>query len=115
MKLDAGDPIMFARVNGGGSSVLRVIDGLRLLPPITVQAMFVRDRNNTIDNSTESAVDQWLIALGKIRAERVHVYTIDRLPALPSLAPVPRSRLREIAEHVRATGVPAQVFAPSRP
>jgi wyosine [tRNA(Phe)-imidazoG37] synthetase (radical SAM superfamily) len=114
MKLDAGDPLMFARVNGGGTSVLRVIDGLCLLSPITVQAMFVRDRNGEIDNSTEGAVTEWLAALEKIRVQRVHVYTLDRPPALTSLAPVSRRRLREIAEHVRAMGVPADVFTPAR-
>jgi wyosine [tRNA(Phe)-imidazoG37] synthetase (radical SAM superfamily) len=110
MKLDAGDPLMFARVNGGGSSVLRIIDGLRLVGPITVQAMFVRDRKGPVDNSTEGAVAEWLSALERVYAERVHVYTLDRAPALASLAPVPRRRLREIAEHVRRLGIATDVF-----
>jgi wyosine [tRNA(Phe)-imidazoG37] synthetase (radical SAM superfamily) len=94
MKLDAGDPLMFARINGGGTSVLRVIDALQMLPSITLQSMFVRDRNGAIDNSTEGAVAEWLAALETLRVERVHIYTIDRAPALESLAPVPGRRLR---------------------
>lgn len=78
MKLDAGDPRMFARLNGGKTSIRCVIDGLRALSPITVQAMFGRDRNHEVDNSTEAAVDHWLWALETTRAERVHVYTHTR-------------------------------------
>jgi wyosine [tRNA(Phe)-imidazoG37] synthetase (radical SAM superfamily) len=114
MKLDAGDPVTFARVNGGRTSIRHVIDGLHTLSPITVQAMFVRDRNSAVDNSTPAAVDHWLWALETARAERVHVYTIDRRPALDSLAPVPETRLREIAGHVRRMGIPVEVFAARR-
>jgi hypothetical protein len=41
----------------------------------------------------------------------VHVYTIARPPALGHLQRVPARRLREIAERVRAAGIPADVFA----
>src|SRR4051812_8270828 len=115
MKLDAGDPVTFARLNGGRASIRHVIDGLHTVSPMTVQALFVRDRNGAIDNSTPAAVEHWLWALETARAERVHVYTIDRRPALHSLAPVPERRLREIAGHVRRMGIPAEVFAARRP
>jgi len=114
MKLDAGDPITYARINGAGgpaASVEQIIDGLRALPSITIQAMFVSDANGEIDNSTDGAVEDWLRALECVRAERVHIYTLDRPPALSSLRPVPALRLREIAGHVRAAGMIAEVFA----
>ncbi len=115
MKLDAGDPITYARINGAGVSITRIIDALQALPPITIQAMFVADPTGDVDNSLEGAVTEWLAALETIRATRVHIYTLDRPPALASLRPVPRRRLREIAERVRAAGIPADVFsAPSR-
>jgi wyosine [tRNA(Phe)-imidazoG37] synthetase (radical SAM superfamily) len=114
MKLDAGDPIMFARLNGGRTPIRDVIDGLRTLSPITVQAMFVRDRNHMIVNSTTVAVDHWLWALEAARADRVHIFTLDRPPALEWLEPVPPRRLREIAEQVRAIGIPAEAFVASR-
>ena len=53
MKLDAGDAITFADVNGGGRHLSDIIDGLRLLRPITIQAMFVRDSQRRVDNSGE--------------------------------------------------------------
>ena len=113
MKLDAGDPITYARVNGPGPSVTQIVDTLAALPPIVVQSMFVTEERHEIDNSTEGAVAEWLAALERVRAVRVHIYTIDRAPALASLQPVGRRRLREIAEHVRAAGIPADVFAGS--
>ena len=113
MKLDAGDPITYASVNaagGTGLSLTKVVDGLKQLPNIVVQSMFVTEETHQIDNSTEGAVHEWLQALEKVRAAGVHIYTIDRSPALSSLKPVPRRRLREIAERVRSAGIPAEVF-----
>ncbi len=114
MKLDAGDSATFAALNGGGRHLSDILDALRILSPIVVQAMFVGDTRGAVDNSTAAPVRAWLDALETIRAARVQVYTIDRSPALASLQPVPAQRLREIAEHVRAIGIHADVFAPRR-
>jgi wyosine [tRNA(Phe)-imidazoG37] synthetase (radical SAM superfamily) len=114
MKLDAGDSITYARINGAGGPIARIIGALRALAPVTVQAMFVTDRAGEIDNTTERAIDAWVEALEQVRADRVHIYTLDRAPALSSLRRVPARRLREIAEHARAAGIPARVFASSQ-
>jgi wyosine [tRNA(Phe)-imidazoG37] synthetase (radical SAM superfamily) len=115
MKLDAGDPITYAQINGAACSMPKIVDALRALPPVTVQSMFISDPTGKVDNTGEGTVSEWLMALEEIRAARVHIYTIDRPPALASLRPVPRRRLREIAEHVRAAGIPADIFStPSR-
>jgi wyosine [tRNA(Phe)-imidazoG37] synthetase (radical SAM superfamily) len=110
MKLDAGDPITYARINGLGSSVAHVVDALAALPAITVQAIFVTEETGEIDNSTDSAIEQWLGALERVHAVGAHLYTLQRTPALGSLRKVPRRRLREIAERVRALQIPAHVF-----
>jgi len=111
MKLDAGDPITYARINGLGSSIGRVVDALAALPSIIVQSMFVtQNGGGEIDNSSDGAVDDWLKALERVRAVGVHIYTLDRSPALPSLNKVPRRRLREIAERVRTMQIAAAVF-----
>jgi wyosine [tRNA(Phe)-imidazoG37] synthetase (radical SAM superfamily) len=112
MKLDAADSTTFATVNGGGRHVSDIVDALRRLPPIVIQAMFVHDPRGRVDNSGAAAVQEWLRAIETIRAKGVHVYTIDRSPALRSLEPVPPRRLREIGEQVRAMGIPAEVFVP---
>lgn len=110
MKLDAGDSATFAAVNGGGRHLSDVVEALRRLSPIVIQAMFVRDRRGGVDNCGDAAVAAWLRALETIRATRVQVYTLDRAPAMPSLQPVAPRRLREIAERVRASGMAADVF-----
>ncbi len=109
MKLDAGDPMTYVRINGRGSFGA-VVDALRDLPRIIVQAMFVRDDRGDVDNTTEHAVAAWIDAVDAIQPSSVHVYTIDRPPALSQLQRVPARRLREIAERVRAAGIPAHVF-----
>jgi wyosine [tRNA(Phe)-imidazoG37] synthetase (radical SAM superfamily) len=111
MKLDAGDPITYAHVNGLGTSIGTIVDALRDLPRVVVQAMFVSDGKGRVDNTTEGAITEWLGALDAIQPSRVQVYTIDRPPALQGLRAVPMRRLREIAERVRAREIPADVFS----
>lgn len=110
MKLDAGDPITYARINGIGSSLVEVIDALSTLESMVVQSIFVTEENGAIDNSTDGAVADWLSAVERVHATGVHIYTLQRDPALGTLRKVPRRRLREIAERVRALRIPAQVF-----
>jgi wyosine [tRNA(Phe)-imidazoG37] synthetase (radical SAM superfamily) len=114
MKLDAGDPFTFARLNGSAFPMSSVIDGLRALPPSIIQAMFVTDERGDTDNTSEAVVSQWLDAVEAVRAAGVHIYTIDRAPALAILRPVTGTRLREIAEQVRHAGIPAEVFTAGR-
>ena len=113
MKLDAGDPITYAHVNGLGNSIVTIVEALRDLPRITVQAMFVTDGKGRVDNTTEGAVNEWLGAIDVVQPSRVQVYTLDRPPALEGLRPVPMRRLREIAERVRLKEIPTDVFAPA--
>jgi wyosine [tRNA(Phe)-imidazoG37] synthetase (radical SAM superfamily) len=114
MKLDAGDPLTYARINGIGVSVAAIVDALRRLPSIVVQSMFVADAAGEIDNARPEAVAPWLRALELVQPLAVHVYTLDRAPARQTLRAVSYRRLREIAEEVRAAGIKAVVFAGSR-
>lgn len=111
MKLDAGDPITYARINGPGPSVAAIVDALRDLSSVMVQSMFVSDGAGRVDNTTDEAVAGWLEALERVAPVRVHIYTINRQPALEHLRPAPAPRLLEIAEQVRAAGLLADVFA----
>jgi wyosine [tRNA(Phe)-imidazoG37] synthetase (radical SAM superfamily) len=115
MKLDAGDPFTFTCVNayrGSGLSLRHLIDALGALPSIVIQAMFVRDPGGHADNTTAVAVAAWLAAVERISPARVHLYTMNRPPALPALKAVTGRRLGEIAEQVRLAGIHADVFAP---
>lgn len=110
MKLDGGDPITLRHLNGTRVPIDTIVDALIDLGPITVQSMFVSDVAGRIENIGEGAVNEWLAAIERIRPIGVQVYTLGRTPALPSLQPAPIRRLREIAERVRAAGIPAAVF-----
>lgn len=110
MKLDAGDPMTYARINGRGSFGA-IVEALRDLGQVIVQAMFVKDACGDVDNTTEHAVGAWIDTLDAIQPARVQVYTIARPPAQSTLSRVPARRLREIAERVRALGIPADVYA----
>lgn len=110
MKLDAGDPVTLRRMNASPVTFARIVEGLRTLPAIVIQAMFVCDPLGRIDNSGDAAVDAWLQALSRIRPAAVHIYTVDRAPACFLLRRVPDPRLLEVAERVQKIGIPAQAF-----
>jgi wyosine [tRNA(Phe)-imidazoG37] synthetase (radical SAM superfamily) len=110
MKLDGGDPFTLRTINGSRVPVDTIVDGLLALGPLTVQSMFVADAAGRTENVGDGAVGEWLTAVERVRPIAVHIYTLGRGPARASLRPAPARRLREIAEQVRAAGIPAQVF-----
>jgi wyosine [tRNA(Phe)-imidazoG37] synthetase (radical SAM superfamily) len=110
MKLDAGDATLLRRVNAATIPFDQIVDGLRRLPGVVIQTMFVRDRLSRIDNTGDLAVFAWIATLGMIRPVAVHVYTIDRAPAWPYLQPVPGARLEEITRRACAAGLAAEAF-----
>jgi len=73
--------------------------------------MFVSDSGGRVDNVGEGAVTEWLAAVERVRPTAVHIYTLSKRAARSSLRPAAARRLREIAEHVRAAGIPARVFS----
>jgi len=119
MKLDAGDTPTLRSVNGSPLSIEQLVAGLKKVPDIVIQAMFVKDRTGRVDNTGDLTVINWVGALDRIRPNSVQIYTIDRTPAFPYLQPVPAARLREIVQRVRLAGFPCDVYgipdAPAEP
>jgi wyosine [tRNA(Phe)-imidazoG37] synthetase (radical SAM superfamily) len=113
MKLDAGDATLMRRVNGATLPFDTVVKGLRALPHVVIQTMFVRDRLGRIDNEGDLAVANWINTVRSIRPRAVHIYTIDREPAWPYLQPVAAARLLEIARRAQAAGLDAEAFVPT--
>ena len=110
LKLDAGDPETFELVNkpAPGVTFERVVEGLRLLPEMTLQSMFV---NGSIDNTRPEQIDNWIATVAEVAPTEVQVYSLARRPADRTLRPVPPERLQEIAARVQeATGIPSSVF-----
>ena len=111
MKLDAGDTDTLRRLNGSPVTIEQVIAGLKGLPDIFIQSMFVTDRQGRLDNTGQETVSHWLAAVVELKPRAVHIYTIDRQPAFPFLRAVPLDRLETIARRVRDAGLPALTFA----
>jgi wyosine [tRNA(Phe)-imidazoG37] synthetase (radical SAM superfamily) len=110
MKLDAGDATTFRLMNAAMVPLSRVVADLRAVGRLTLQSMFVRDREQTVDNTTPRAVAAWLEAVDRIRPESVDVYTLARTPARATLVAAPRDVLERIAERVLDLGIPARVY-----
>ncbi len=110
MKLDAGDAATLRKINGTPVPFDQIIDGLCKLKDIVVQGMFIKDRSGRLDNTSDLAVINWVVALQRIKPRAVHVYTLDRAPAFPYLQAVPAARLKEIVQRVRLAGLTCEVF-----
>lgn len=110
MKLDAGDETTLRRINGFWGPLDALITNLASLDRIVIQTMFVEDREGRFVNTSDSCVNAWIAALTVIRPATVHVYTVDRLPAMPTILQVERAKLDRIAEKVRAAGIAARSF-----
>ena len=110
MKLDAGDTATLRSVNGSPLTIEQLVAGLKKVPDIVIQSMFVKDRTGRVDNTGDLTVINWVGGLDRIRPKAVQVYTIDRTPAFPYLQPVPAARLREIVQRVRLAGFPCELY-----
>ena len=110
MKLDAGDATTLRQMNACPVSIGRLIADLRDLGAIVLQSMFVKDPQGGANNTTPGAVSAWLDAVREIGPDAVHVYSLDRSPAMRSLQKVGREELDAIAAKVAAIGIRIEVF-----
>lgn len=88
MKLDPG-PV--EHVNGTRYSAGALADAYRALKPYTVQAMVTQGAG--WDGSSDAALAAWLPLLARAEPDAVHLYSLDRPPADPTLRRVARERL----------------------
>jgi wyosine [tRNA(Phe)-imidazoG37] synthetase (radical SAM superfamily) len=96
MKLDPG-PVRL--VNGVAYDRSRLVDDLRGLVDVTVQALVVEGPGYS--GASEPAVAEWLNALARLQPKAVQVYSIARPPADARVKPVGRARLEAIAARAR--------------
>jgi wyosine [tRNA(Phe)-imidazoG37] synthetase (radical SAM superfamily) len=96
MKLDPGPTRL---VNGVAYDRNRLIEDLRALVDVTVQALVVEGPD--FSGASEPAVAEWLIALARLQPKAVQVYSIARPPADARVKPVARAQLEAIAARAR--------------
>ncbi len=114
-KLDAGTEAMFRRVDRpfGGLTLARIVDDICAFDaPKMLQSMFFRGQSAgaPIDSAAPEEVEAWLRHVARIRPTEVHLYSLDRTAAEPTLEKVSPGELEAIAERVRALGIPALAF-----
>ncbi|HWO89103.1 MAG TPA: hypothetical protein VNL98_08125 [Gemmatimonadales bacterium] len=106
MKLDPG-PV--AIVNALGYDRARLIEAYRGLRDVVIQAMVVE--GDGWSGASDESIAEWLEAVAAIAPIEVHIYSLDRPPADPSVKAVARERLEEIAARARrAVECPVGVF-----
>jgi wyosine [tRNA(Phe)-imidazoG37] synthetase (radical SAM superfamily) len=110
LKLDTADSEIFKRLNGAPAGMPRLFETLRALPHVTIQALFTRDAQGRVDNTTPDAVERWIGALKAIAPEAVHLYSVDRDPAWSALEKISYEELNAIADRARAAGLHASVY-----
>lgn len=76
LKLDAGDPLTFEKINRPlhGLGLDDIITGLKDVPDLIIQSLFV---GGVVNNSNPRALHTWQAALADIRPEKVQLYSCD--------------------------------------
>ena len=111
MKFDAADEATWKRINDpfGRIDFQAMLDGLKTLPNVVLQSMFIR---GSVENINEAHLGHWIEKVGWLKPQAVQVYTIDRPTAADGIQKVSRQQLQRIADRLTAsTGIPTEVFA----
>ena len=115
MKLDVGNLRTLRKINQPCRAVdyEAILDGLKSLENVTLQAMFV---DGAISNIGDQEVDEWIGRIGEIRPMKVQIYSLHRPSAASSLQEVPAEKLKEIAARTEeTTGVSIEVIIAKHP
>ncbi len=111
MKLDAGDAEMYRQINPGFANpdIKRVIENLKKLPEIIIQSLFI---TAPVNNLAQPHLTHWLDAIAEIRPKGIHLYTVARSTADPSICGATSSELESVAGCVlEKTGIQATVIS----
>jgi len=109
MKLDAGTEACFRRYSGalGGLTLEAVVEGLRLLPEVTLQTLFTSGPAGNLDLAE---VEAWLEQVVRIGPRAVQLYTLDRQAPCEELVPATSGQLEEVRLRLAVRGVAAELF-----
>lgn len=110
VKLDAGDDELLQLIDQpigkfGISQLLRNLEETD--HPVTIQSMFLRGtkEEHRFDNTSDTALKNWLGLLKQIKPELVMIYSIARDTPLESLEQISRDELELISKKVEAIGI----------
>ncbi|MEI8345117.1 MAG: hypothetical protein WCG06_03490 [Candidatus Omnitrophota bacterium] len=110
MKLDAGGPRVFDRINQPSRPDLwpKILDGLHELKSCVLQSLFVR---GAADNTAPADLDEWITQVCLIQPAAVQVYSIQRPTKDQGILPVAKKKLESIAKQLTdRTGIGCRVY-----
>lgn len=110
IKLDAGNDKTLKRINAPlvKDNVEKLIGNARRIKNVIIQSCFV---HGDADNTKNEDLDEWIEAVGMIKPEAVHIYTLDRIPAMSGLLKTDEDTLYTIvAKLEKRTRIKANVY-----
>jgi len=116
LKLDAGDKRLINLINRPLVEIDpdKIIENLinSKIDNVIIQSMFLKGHHagNSIDNTTEEAVNKWLEALKAINPIAVMIYSIARETPAQDLIKIGTEELEAIAKKARALGFSVSAY-----
>jgi wyosine [tRNA(Phe)-imidazoG37] synthetase (radical SAM superfamily) len=110
VKFDAGNDKTLKRINAPlvKDTVEKLIGNARRIKDVIIQSCFVQ---GAADNTKPEDLDEWIEAIGMIKPEAVHLYTLDRVPASSGLLKTDEDTLYTISAKLeKRTRIKAKVF-----
>jgi len=110
MKLDAGDPQTFIKINRpvSGIEFFDIIKGMKSVSHLMLQTMFV---DGDISNTRGEAYQAWVNLVGELQPSLVHIYSIERPTAELGFREVEPKKLHKIAEDLQKKfGIKIEAF-----
>lgn len=110
LKLDAGTPDLFQRVNrpAPGIELEALVAGLRDIDHLIIQSVFV---DGAVSNTGDAAVAAWLDRLAESRPVAVQIYSTDYPVAATDVRRVPPYLLRRLAGNAgQVLGLPVRAY-----
>ncbi len=101
LKLDAGDSVLFRKINRPVESVSfkSIVDGLTMIDRLYIQSVFMKGK---ISNMGENSLERWFKLIKEIKPVTVHLFTIAHELSQVGLLPVDNKDLTEIGEKLQA-------------
>ena len=105
LKLDAGNEIMFNKINGpkGNLNFNQICtDIINFKGRKIIQTMFLKGEidGQIIDNTTEEEINSWIELLKKINPDEIMIYPVDRDTPASNLIKISKEELDKIAEKI---------------
>lgn len=100
VKFDCGNDELLKKMNSPlvRMNISKLIENIKNLKKFTIQSCFIQ---GVINNTTEDQVADWIEAVTMTRPKTVHIYTLDRIPAIGGLIKVDDDTLDIIAQKLR--------------